>query len=285
MLKVQIEEIKKSNENKNSFDYTERTYAGVASRQTAKNRPNIPNLIIRPKQVQDVARTREEIAKKISPSELNIGIKSMRTTGNGSVVIKCPTKREIENLKKAAEGKLQGKYEIVTTTMMRPKIKIPGYEGNESAQQIEETIRSQNEWIKDTDEIKVTYVKEKRNMQATIFAECSGATFQKCMEFKKIHIGWQRCPVYEDLSVTRCFNCQEFYHKNNKCNKNKICEYCAGNHDIGKCEKAVKRCNNCVGANKRYGLSYCVSHATSDPNCPSYNYHLEILKSKIEYNS
>lgn len=284
MLKAQIEEIKESNKNENIYECTEKSYAGVTSKPAAKNRFNVPNLIIRPKQIQAVAETKEDIIKKINPSELNIGIGGMRATGNGNIIIKCPTKREVEDLKKAAEGILQDKYEITTTTMMKPKIKIPGYEGNETEQQIEQIIRKQNEWINDTDEINVTYVKKKKNKESTILAECSGAMFQKCMKYKKVHIGWNRCPIYEDLSITRCFKCQEFYHKNDKCRKNQVCEYCAGNHEIDVCEKAIKKCNNCLEANKKYKLSYCVSHATSDPGCPSFKYHLEILKSKIEYN-
>ncbi|CAG9771449.1 unnamed protein product [Ceutorhynchus assimilis] len=157
MLKTQIEELKKTNENKNTYDYAEKSYAGVTSRPPAKDRLNIPNLIIRPKQIQDVTKTKEDITKKINPSELNIGIRGMRATGNGNIVIKCPTKQEVEDLKRAAESVLQNKYEIITTTMMRPKIKIPGYEGNEPKQQIEQIIRNQNEWINDTDEIKMKF--------------------------------------------------------------------------------------------------------------------------------
>lgn len=285
LLKAQIEEIKKSNEN-NVYNRTEKSYAGVISAPPANSRPNIPNLIIRPKQNQDAAKTKAEIIKKINPSELNIGIRGMRATGNGNIVITCTTKQEVEDLKRAADGILQNKYEVKTTKMVRPKIKIPGYEGSESEQQIEQSIRKQNEWINDTDEIKVTYVKKKsKKTESTILAECSGATFQKCMKYKKVHIGWNRCPIYEDLSITRCFNCQEFYHKDSKCNRDKVCEYCAGNHEIGECKKTIKKCNNCLEANKKYKLSNCVSHVTSDPDCPSYKYLLKLLKNKIEYNS
>jgi hypothetical protein len=50
------------------------------------------------------------------------------------------------------------------------------------------------------------------------------------------------------------------------------------------CPKEAKKCINCVKANDRFKTNYCTSHTASDPDCPSYKYHLEILKNKIEYN-
>lgn len=104
------------------------------------------------------------------------------------------------------------------------------------------------------------------------------------MEHKKIHIEWSRCPVYEDLTVTRCYNCQEFYHKNNKCTKKIVCEYCAEEHKAEMCQKNIRKCNNCLQANNKFNRNYKVTHATTDPDCPSHKYHIELLKSKIEYN-
>ncbi|CAG9764563.1 unnamed protein product [Ceutorhynchus assimilis] len=103
-------------------------------------------------------------------------------TGNGNMVIKCPTKQEVEELKRAAENALENRYEITTTKMMKPKVKIPGYEGSKPMEDIEECIRKQNNWILESDELRITYVKKKRNSAATILAECSASLFHKFME-------------------------------------------------------------------------------------------------------
>ena len=75
-------------------------------------------------------------------------------------------------------------------------------------------ILRQNETLND---FKVTFVKKGINGQNTIFGECSSLTYGHLMYEKRIFIGWDRLPVFEDLSVSRCFQCQEFYHKKQNC--------------------------------------------------------------------
>lgn len=99
-----------------------------------------------------------------------------------------------------------------------------------------------------------------------------------------MYIDWERYPIYEDVSVTRCFNCQGFYHKSATCNKGKVCKNCAGEHDSSDCGIQTRRCVNCLMANDRYKTEYNTSHAASDPNCPSTKYHMDVLRSKTNYN-
>lgn len=285
LLKKQIEELAKENITSREYKHTQISYAHIASKPV-ETKENVPDLIIRPRQTQELSKTKTEVMEKLNPAELNIGIKNKRIAENGNLVIKCSSKQEAEKLRRAAENTLEdNKYEIHTTKMLKPKIKIPGYEGNKGKKEIEECIRRQNPWITDSDQLYVTFIKQKKNKhESTIFAECSGGMFYKLMRYKKVHIEWNRCPVYEDLKITRCFKCQGLYHKNNKCEKHLVCEYCAGNHGVEVCQKTSKKCNNCVQANSKFKTNHCVSHAASDPECPSYKYHIEILKNKIDYN-
>lgn len=62
----------------------------------------------------------------------------MRLIGNGNMIIKCTNRQDIRELKKAAEATLY-KYKIMTTKMMKRRIKIPGYEGDKSEMEIERT--------------------------------------------------------------------------------------------------------------------------------------------------
>lgn len=288
LLKEQIHELN-SKINVTNIEVQEKSYAYMASKQAASKTNtivNVPNLIIRPKNGQSVTKTKADIQNKLSPSDLNIGINNIRTTKNGSLVIKCPSRRDIDELKQAAENVFNDEYELVTTKMRKPRVKITGYIGkNKNEEEIVDYIRKQNLWIGDADELKITYIKQKRNEESTIFAECSAGLFHKFMHNKKVFIEWQRYPVYEDLSITKCFKCQGFYHKNVTCNNKIICEHCAEEHDISECPKDVIKCNNCILANNKYKTNYCVSHKASDPECPSYNYQISVLKKKIDYNT
>lgn len=103
------------------------------------------------------------------------------------------------------------------------------------------------------------------------------------MSIKKVCIQWERYPIYEDIGIQRCFNCQEYYHKNNTCHNKTVCEYCSGDHNIKECNKRHKKCLNCENANKKFNLDYDINHGASDKDCPSYKYLIQVLRNKIDY--
>lgn len=107
---------------------------------------------------------------------------------------------------------------------------------------------------------------------------CSPELFNKMMNAKKIYLEWKRYTIYEDLEVTRCYNCQGFYHKQKDCINSKICCNCGEHHDSSLCHCNVKKCKNC-----KCQTNYNVDHSANDLSCPTYKYHLEILRSRIDY--
>lgn len=265
----------------NNISYSNAT---KGSRASADQRVNFPNLIIRPKKQQDVQTTNSDIKQKIDPAGLKIAIKGTRYTSSGNVIVKCNNTRDLEILKREAESKLKD-YEISMTKMRKPRIKIVGYEGDLRKEEIEKCLRQQNDCVDEKDELKVTFIRNrKQNKPSIIYGECSSQLFHKFMAAKKINLDWTRCPVFEDVNISRCFKCQEHYHKSDKCpNDRVICEYCGGEHDTRQCPKTHKKCINCVKANERYATEYKVNHCANDTACPSYQYLLNVLKSKIDY--
>lgn len=82
-----------------------------------------------------------------------------------------------------------------------PRIKTVNYNGNLNKADLEV----------DDDNFKITYIKSVRTKNTqTILAECSLGLFHKMMNSKKIFIGWERYPIYEDLKVPQCYKCQYF---------------------------------------------------------------------------
>lgn len=109
--------------------------------------------------------------------------------------------------------------------------------------------------------------------------------YWKAINTKKMYIGWERYPVYEDIGLIRCYNCQEYNHKSNRCDNEAVCANCAEKHETKACNANDKKCVNCLNANLRFKTKYNTQHAAVDPNCPSTKYHIDILKSKIDYGS
>lgn len=163
--------------------YTEVTKGKV--QPTNATIKNVPNLIVMPKVQQNADKTRKEIQEKIKPAELKIGVKNTRATKDGGIIIRCETKEETEILQKEAKKILNSKYEIHMTKLRNPKIKIVGCELAMSEKEIEDSIREQNHFIEETDQLNITYIKKQKNKKSTIFAECSPGLFHKFMIQKK----------------------------------------------------------------------------------------------------
>lgn len=248
---------------------------------------NVPSLIIKPKTRQNSQKTKFDIQRNIKPADLKVAIRSTRATSDGGMIVKCQKKEDLEVLRGEVENKLEN-YEVSVPKMRKPRIKITGYkvdcEKYLEGQQIEACIREQNNFVDDSDHLHVTYMREnKRNGTYTIYCECSSVLFRKFMNFKKVFIQWERYPVYEDISIPRCFNCQEYYHKSSTCSKKTVCGYCSEEHNFHECPKKQRRCNNCVGANSKFKLSYDVGHESGSLDCPTYQYFIKIMRSKVDY--
>ncbi|CAH1958143.1 unnamed protein product [Acanthoscelides obtectus] len=72
------------------------------------NKPSLPTIIIRPKSQQNIGKNKEEVQRLINPCEINVGIRNIKETKKGNIVLKCDTEQELERLKKSAESKLKG---------------------------------------------------------------------------------------------------------------------------------------------------------------------------------
>lgn len=244
---------------------------------------NVPDLIIKSKTPQEIKKIKEEITKNIKPAELKIGVKNIIPAKNGSIIIKCQSKTDVEILQNEAKKKLDSKYNIEITKMRNPRIKIFGYEGELSRKEIEECIKYQNQFIDKEEFLNITYVKKTKYKGSVIFGECSPKVFHTLMKEKKLFIEWQRYTIYEDLEIPRCFKCQQYFHKTKDCKNKLVCAYCAEEHETKDCPKSSKKCNNCAIANERFKLQHDICHETSNRNCPSYIHFLQTQKSKINY--
>lgn len=285
-VKNDLDTIKNNKEMCNSMT-TCNTYAeALSSNRNQASKPrivNTPTLVIKPKKQQDIKQTQAEIEANINPMELKIGINSIRPSKQGNMIIKCPTQRDFEAMKENAEKTLKNNYEIKTIEMNSPRIKIIGVKGTLTKEEIELGLRKQNKWISEEDNLQVTHIRKNKNKEQTIFATCSSKLFHKMMDLKKVFLNWERYMVYEDLLVTRCFNCQGFYHKQSNCVKKKICCNCGLEHDTSLCRNNFKKCVNCTYANSTFKTKYDAKHSANDPACPSYKYHLEVLRRKTDY--
>lgn len=91
------------------------------------------------------------------------------------------------------------------------------------------------------------------------------------MKREKINIGWQRCPIYTDYGIIRCFKCCKYGHTSKDCKKNTVCPKCSLNRDLKECNSNTNKCANCVTSNNKYSLNLNVDNMVWDVNlCETY---------------
>lgn len=99
-----------------------------------------------------------------------------------------------------------------------------------------------------------------------------------------INIGWNDCPVYEDLKVKQCNNCLIFGHRTNECKKESVCLNCLGPHSNRQCTiNVIPKCYNCIFANEKFNTNREINHDSLSYNCCTYKVKLAELRSRIDY--
>lgn len=123
--------------------------SNYSSNKTSSNRTfaevaNKPAVIIKPKidQLSDV--TRKEIKENIKPSDISVGVASVKNIKNGAIIVNCHNQEDIQKLENAVTDKLGDKYEVKITTPQNPQI---GMSEKFNEKQIIDQIIAQNNWI------------------------------------------------------------------------------------------------------------------------------------------
>ncbi|XP_057335423.1 uncharacterized protein LOC130676322 [Microplitis mediator] len=194
------------------------------------------NIVVEPKESQDSERTMQHLKSKIDVGKLGIGV---------------------DKIKNAQKVKIIDVEEEIVLNM--------------DEKQVIEMICSQND-IK-VEEVITMRIKKmiKGKQQGLIIMETDPKTHKTLMDKKKIKIGWNRCRVFDCISIVRCYKCWGYYHYAKECKKEIKCRVCAENHSEKECKNLIKRCVNCVKMVEEYKVNGVkIDHCTTDESCEYY---------------
>lgn len=243
-------------------------------------RQNEPVILVIPKQAQTAQVTQKAVMQLMDP--LEIPVENMRSTGKGTVVLEGNSKQNLELIQKYATEKLGETYEVRLSQLKNPKILISGMTERFSNDVIISNLKRQNPELHESD-MKVVSTFGKRALNAVV--EIDGDGFNRIMSsnYKKLRIGWSRCPVKEYVDLLKCYKCQGFSHKSKDCTKKKACKKCAGEHDISDCKSKVIRCANCIDANDKLNLNLETNHIAGSQRCKVTERHMNIRRKRVQY--
>lgn len=228
-----------------------------------------PLVVIIPKNKdQTSSATKNEIKNKISPTK--IVIKKLRKSAKGGITIECENKLSQENLQVSAIEKLGENYDVNIPTLFNPRFKIVDVSIKHSEAEIKSLIFKQNDHVNSNSNIKLITVIEKPKIKPTHYTyifETDPKTYSAIINNGKLSIGWDRCRVFENIYISRCFKCLGFNHKAVDCTKSKVCLKCAENHDVKECTSTKTECVNCKWAVENLKLKLKTDHQANSLEC------------------
>lgn len=275
--------------------------AGSTFPKSYRKAPLATPVIVAAKAKQDENKVRSFIESVVKPKELNAQIVSLKEMNTGEVKIMCSSneyaKKIMEKINSDLHESCDAKYEKLNL----PKVKIVGIKTEYAKDELEENLKAQN-FMDLADKVcNVTHIQkisknnsvgagtnkdaDGKNASFTAYLEVDPAIFHKIMQTTRVFIGWQRCLVYEDLNLKRCYNCCGYGHSSKKCNNKQTCGFCAGEHDTKTCnQKDNLKCTNCAESNNKYKTKRSCNHSVFDhKKCDTYKSRESFLRTKINY--
>ena len=145
---------------------------------------------------------------------------------------------------------------------------------------LQEDINERNfkEKFKEECKILVIYVNNKNKTQSVVI-EMLAEKYKYVKEDRsRIFVGYQRCKIFDLISVKPCYNCARYGYSGATCKNTAMCTKCSMPHMANLCSETVNSaCANCKYSNGKYKTSYDINHEATDSEL------CEILKSKVKY--
>lgn len=234
---------------------------------------------------KNITKIKEDLRNKVSPVEMGVGLQMGRSTKNGGLIISCGDEKNIENVQSEIQSKLGDNYEVDRPKLRNHRIKVVGVNedaANESDEDIVNGIMKQNYLDTGKNDLKVLRRTKVFNRRFNLVFEVDSNTYQIFMDKEKMNIGWNRCPVYSDYGIIRCFKCCKYGHLAKDCKETEMCPRCGGAHESKDCKSDEVKCPNCVQSNNKYGMRLSTDHTAWDiVNCQTYQRVEQIQRNKF----
>lgn len=229
---------------------------------------------------------KDDIRKKVNPVEIGAGLSLGKPTKNGGIVIKCGNEKNLANIQAEIQNRMGENYSVEVPKILSHRIKVAGI--NESEYGLTDTeivsrIESQNNLHDNNLDKKIRVVRKSKvyNNKFSMVLEVDDKSYEMFIEKERLNIGWNRCMVFNDYGIQRCFKCCSYGHMAKECKSNQVCPKCSGCHEFKDCNVVSVKCVNCVRSNQKYGLNVDVNHVAWDVNkCESYKRIEQFQRSK-----
>jgi len=205
----------------------------------------------------------------LNPTEIKVGITSLKLLRDGRVIIEASSKKEIETLREEIEQKCGEELEVNIQKLRNPMLMLLNFPEDIRLEYVKGTLTLQNPEL-DLKEAnigaKFCYTTKRGTRNLVI--EVDSGTRKKLMQ-ARIKTGWAICKVDDYKVAKRCFRCMRYKHNFRECKGDETCPLWTGNHKLKECTstKSEYKCVICLKYNKHNQTSQIDNaHSSRDKN-------------------
>lgn len=243
-----------------------------------------PVIVIKPTESnQSSDDTRKFLNSKLDPKKHKIC--NFKNGKDGSIIAECATGYNVNVVKDGIQSDLGENYNAVVPSSV-PRLKVMGMSEKFSSDDFIRILKEQNEDIAIYD-VKVIRMYENPRFKYnkhTVVIEVDKATHGCLLTARKVNIKFDRCSVYPEINILRCFQCGEFGHISMDCKNSARCSKCSESHRTSECTSTVLKCINCIKMNSERNLNLDVNHGAFSFDCEVYQRLFERKKSSLRFN-
>ena len=226
------------------------------------------------------------LKEKVNPTEIKVGITSLRTMRDGRVLIETGSKNEMNLLGDKIREECAETLVVNMQTLRKPRMIILNTPTEVTPENFLEILTQQNSELAmagGTIAPKFCYTTKRGNRNMVI--EVNSDT-RKILLQNRVKLGWTLCKVDDYMVAKRCFRCSRFNHTHKECKGEEACPLCTGSHKLKECKAATSehKCINCIAYNRHHSNTQIdTAHSSLDKKCPSLLAVLDKYKKNTDY--
>jgi len=183
-------------------------------------------LTVSPKDNKTPEEVKNLLKAKVKPTEIGVGITSLRPLKDGRMRIEAGSKREIEKLGEQIGENCGEELEVRINRLRNPRLVLLGIPQETTTENVKETLIMLNPELNLQDAIldpKFSYTTKRGNRNLVI--EVDSRTRNRLLQ-SKVKMGWAVCKVDDYVMAKRCFKCSRYNHTHRDCKGEETCPLC-----------------------------------------------------------
>jgi hypothetical protein len=178
-------------------------YSDLTSASTEKRYKHV----IKSKSNQSPEAIKNVLKTNINPTELKVGIKTLKSLIDGKVLIQVGSTDETNLLSTTTSDKCGDVLEVTVPKLRKPRLIICNIPQEITVENLEETILAQNpELTMKPGEVAARFKLRTKRGEINMVIDVGPETRKKLLQ-TKLRIGWLICNVGDCLVNKRCFKC------------------------------------------------------------------------------